>query len=137
MHIKASIFRDQIKKYSMKVLVVDDSKTMLRILGNVLKQLGIEDIRFAGHGREAWEIIRTNKIDILFTDWNMPIMNGLELVKQVRGKEELDNMPIIMITTEGGKREVITALKAGVDNYIVKPFTPTVLKEKLKDICYV
>jgi len=121
----------------MKVLVVDDSKTMLRILGNVLKQIGIENIMFAENGREAWEAISTNKIDILFTDWNMPIMNGLELVKRVRNKEELDNMPIIMITTEGGKREVITALKEGVDNYIVKPFTPAVLKDKLKDICYV
>ena len=121
----------------MKVLVVDDSKTMLRIIGNVLKQIGISDILFAEHGREAWEIIRTNKIDILFTDWNMPIMNGLELVKRVRDKDEFDNIPIIMITTEGGKREVITALKAGVDNYIIKPFTPIVLKDKLKDICYV
>jgi len=121
----------------MRVLVVDDSKTMLRIIGNVLRQIGINDIIFAEHGREAWEILLKNKIDILFTDWNMPIMNGLELIKKIRDKEELDNMPIIMITTEGGKREVITALKAGVDSYIVKPFTPIILKEKLKDICYV
>ena len=121
----------------MKVLVVDDSKTMLRIIGNVLKQIGIENIMFAENGKEAWNIINTNKIDVLFTDWNMPVMNGLELVKKVRNKEELDDMPIIMVTTEGGKREVITALKAGVDNYIIKPFTPTVLKDKLKGICHV
>jgi len=121
----------------MKVLVVDDSKTMLRIIGNVLKQIGIENIMFAENGKEAWNIININKIDVLFTDWNMPVMNGLELVKKVRNKEELDDMPIIMVTTEGGKREVITALKAGVDNYIIKPFTPTVLKDKLKGICHV
>jgi len=70
-------------------------------------------------------------IDMLITDWNMPEMNGLELVKKVRADERFADLPIIMVTTEGGKAEVITALKAGVNNYIVKPFTPQVLKEKL------
>jgi two-component system chemotaxis response regulator CheY len=71
---------------------------------------------------------------VLITDWNMPEMNGLELVKKVRAESKYENMPIIMVTTEGGKAEVITALKAGVNNYIVKPFTPQVLKEKLEDV---
>ncbi|EHC9170817.1 response regulator, partial [Campylobacter coli] len=70
----------------------------------------------------------------LITDWNMPEMNGLELVKKVRAEKKYEDMPIIMVTTEGGKAEVITALKAGVNNYIVKPFTPQVLKEKLEDV---
>ena len=70
----------------------------------------------------------------MITDWNMPEMNGLELVKKVRAESKYENMPIIMVTTEGGKAEVITALKAGVNNYIVKPFTPQVLKEKLEDV---
>ena len=70
-------------------------------------------------------------IEMLITDWNMPVMNGLELVKKVRADERFVDTPIIMVTTEGGKAEVITALKAGVNNYIVKPFTPQVLKEKL------
>ena len=73
-------------------------------------------------------------IDVLITDWNMPEMNGLELVKKVRAEQKYVDMPIIMVTTEGGKAEVITALKAGVNNYIVKPFTPQVLKEKLEDV---
>lgn len=121
----------------MRVLAVDDSKTMLRIIGNVLKKIGIEDVMLAKDGLEAWNILSKNNIDILLTDWNMPIMDGLALVKRVRSKEEFNDIPIVMVTTEGGKREVITALKAGVDNYIVKPFTPAVLKDKLKDICYV
>lgn len=77
---------------------------------------------------------KNEDIKILITDWNMPEMNGLELVKKVRAEKKYEDMPIIMVTTEGGKAEVITALKAGVNNYIVKPFTPQVLKEKLEDV---
>ena len=119
----------------MKLLVVDDSSTMRRIIKNTLQRLGYEDVLEAEHGLEAWQIMdRTPDIDILVTDWNMPEMNGLELVRKVRAARKYDNMPIIMITTEGGKAEVITALKAGVNNYIVKPFTPQVLKDKLEDV---
>ena len=71
---------------------------------------------------------------VVITDWNMPEMNGLELVKKIRAEQKYEDMPIIMVTTEGGKAEVITALKSGVNNYIVKPFTPQVLKEKLEDV---
>jgi two-component system chemotaxis response regulator CheY len=85
-----------------------------------------------GDGVEGWNALDTNPdIDMLITDWNMPEMNGLELVKKVRADARFKDLPIIMVTTEGGKAEVITALKAGVNNYIVKPFTPQVLKEKL------
>ncbi len=119
----------------MKLLVVDDSSTMRRIIKNTLQRLGFEDVLEAEHGIEAWQVMeRTPDINVLITDWNMPEMNGLELVRKVRADGRYDAMPIIMVTTEGGKAEVITALKAGVNNYIVKPFTPQVLKEKLEDV---
>ena len=117
----------------MKILVVDDSSTMRRIIKNTLQRLGYEDILEAEHCVQAWEILdSTQNVQVLITDWNMPEMNGLELVKKVRSDERYKDIPIIMVTTEGGKAEVITALKAGVNNYIVKPFTPQVLKEKLE-----
>ena len=101
----------------MKILVVDDSSTMRRIIKNTLNRLNYTDILEAEDGAVAWQIMKQNKdIEIVITDWNMPNMNGLELVKKIR-KEDKD-IPIIMVTTEGGKVEVITALKAGVNNYI-------------------
>lgn len=117
----------------MKMLIVDDSSTMRRIIKNTLQRLGYEDILEAEHGLQAWEILDSiDGIKVLITDWNMPEMNGLDLVKKVRADGRFVDIPIIMVTTEGGKAEVITALKAGVNNYIVKPFTPQVLKEKLE-----
>ena len=119
----------------LKLLVVDDSSTMRRIIKNTLQRLGYEDILEADHGLQAWELLDTiDGINILITDWNMPEMNGLDLVKKVKGDQRFADIPIIMVTTEGGKAEVITALKAGVNNYIVKPFTPQVLKEKLEAV---
>jgi two-component system chemotaxis response regulator CheY len=119
----------------MKFLVVDDSSTMRRIIKNTLGRLGHKDILEAEDGAVAWKVMNENSdIDILVTDWNMPEMNGLELVQKVRAEEKYEDMPIIMVTTEGGKTEVITALKAGVNNYIVKLFTPQVLKEKLEAV---
>ena len=120
---------------TLKLLVVDDSSTMRRIIKNTLQRLGFNDVLEAEHGLEAWQIMeRTPDINVLITDWNMPEMNGLDLVRKVRAEKRYESMPIIMVTTEGGKAEVITALKAGVNNYIVKPFTPQVLKEKLEDV---
>jgi two-component system chemotaxis response regulator CheY len=116
----------------MRILIVDDSSTMRRIIGNVVQQLGVakEDFDEAEDGVVAWNLFQTNNnYDVVLTDWNMPNMNGLELVKTIRGVDK--KIPIVMITTEGGKGEVITALKAGVNNYIVKPFSAEVLKEKL------
>ncbi|TQR33788.1 two-component system response regulator [Campylobacter sp. MIT 99-7217] len=119
----------------MKLLVVDDSSTMRRIIKNTLEKLGHNDILEAEHGVEAWDLLEKNDdIKVVITDWNMPEMNGLDLVKKIRAEKKYEDMPIIMVTTEGGKAEVITALKAGVNNYIVKPFTPQVLKEKLEDV---
>jgi two-component system chemotaxis response regulator CheY len=117
----------------MKVLVVDDSSTMRRIIVNTLGRLGYKDVVQAADGVEAWDAMQKNPdIGVVITDWNMPNMNGLELVKKIRAEDQ--DIPIIMVTTEGGKAEVITALKAGVNNYIVKPFTPQVLKEKLQAV---
>ncbi len=118
----------------MNILIVDDSSTMRRIIKNSLMNLGYKNILEAEDGALAWEVMLSEEVNILITDWNMPNMNGLELVKKVRADEKYIDMPIIMVTTEGGKTEVITALKAGVNNYIVKPFTPQVLKEKLEAV---
>lgn len=116
----------------MRILIVDDSSTMRRIIGNVVQQLGVakEDFDEAEDGVVAWKLFQEkNNYDVVLTDWNMPNMNGLELVQTIRAKNK--TIPIVMITTEGGKGEVITALKAGVNNYIVKPFSADILKEKL------
>jgi two-component system chemotaxis response regulator CheY len=116
----------------MRILIVDDSSTMRRIIGNVVQQLGIskDDFDEAEDGVVAWKLFQEkNDYDVVLTDWNMPNMNGLDLVKHIRTANK--KVPIVMITTEGGKGEVITALKAGVNNYIVKPFSADILKEKL------
>ena len=117
----------------MKILVLDDSKTMLRIISNTLKRVGYSNIVTAEDGEFGMAAYKEQgPFDLILTDWNMPNMNGLQFVQWVRSRDK--DIPIAMITTEGGKVEVITALKAGVNNYIVKPFTPQVLKEKLQVI---
>ncbi len=120
----------------MKILIVDDSSTMRRIIGNVVTQLGYskEDFDEAEDGVKAWKLLEQSQYDVILTDWNMPNMNGLDLVKKTRASGAHMKTPIIMITTEGGKGEVITALKAGVNNYIVKPFNAEILKEKLDGV---
>ena len=120
----------------MKILVVDDSSTMRRIIGNVIMQLGFnkEDYDEAEDGVKAWKMLNEGQYDIILTDWNMPNMNGLELVKKIRAEGSHIKVPIIMITTEGGRGEVIAALRAGVNNYIVKPFPVETLKEKLDSV---
>ena len=120
----------------MRILIVDDSSTMRRIIGNVVMQLGFakDDFDEAEDGVKAWKLLSESHYDVILTDWNMPNMNGLDLVKKTRGEGAHQKTPIIMITTEGGKGEVITALKAGVNNYIVKPFNAQILKEKLDGV---
>jgi two-component system chemotaxis response regulator CheY len=108
---------------------------MRRIIKYTLDRLGFKDLLESENGAQAWEVLNQNSdIGVLITDWNMPEMNGLELVKKVRAEPKCADLPIIMVTTEGGKAEVITALKAGVNNYIVKPFTPDVLRDKLEAV---
>ncbi|MCL4539157.1 MAG: response regulator [Bacteroidetes bacterium] len=116
----------------MKFLVVDDSQTMRRIVTNALKGIGYDDIIEAEDGKDAYAKLYIEKIDFIITDWNMPNMNGLEFTKAVRGGEEQYNsLPILMVTTRGMKEDVMEALQAKVNNYVVKPFTPQVLKEKI------
>jgi len=119
---------------SIKVLVVDDFATMRRIVKGVLKQLGFKDIIEADDGTTALNELKKEKVGLIVSDWNMPKMTGLDLLKKVRGDEQLKEIPFIMVTAEGQKENVIEAVKAGVSNYIVKPFTPETLSEKLEKV---
>jgi two-component system chemotaxis response regulator CheY len=118
----------------MKILVVDDFSTMRRIVKNILRQLGYLSITEADDGTTALEVLRKEKIDFIISDWNMPQMSGLELLKAVRSSEEWKEMPFLMVTAEGQKEHVIEAVKYRVNNYIVKPFTPEVMFEKINKI---
>ena len=121
----------------MKVLIVEDSSTMRRIIANVLKNLEFQegDIETAEDGLDAWRKISYSKFDVILTDWNMPNMSGYELTQKIRTQKNPNtNAPIIMITTEAAKTEVIAALKVGVSNYIIKPFNAETLKLKLKEV---
>lgn len=117
---------------STKFLVVDDSLTMRRIFVNVLKSIGYENIIEAADGKEALQKLLEEGADFLITDWNMPEMTGLELVKAVRTTPGLENLPVLMVTTRGNESDVIEAMKARVNSYIVKPFTAPKLKEKIE-----
>ena len=117
----------------MKFLVVDDSSTMRRIIANTLKKIGYGDILEAEDGREALKKLSENQVDLVITDWNMPNMDGLTLVQEIRGGAN-KTLPILMVTTNAAKTDVIQALKAGVNNYVVKPMTPETLEEKIKAI---
>lgn len=117
----------------MKFLVVDDSATMRRIVVNSLKRIGYEETIEAGDGAEALGHL-DDSIDFVITDWNMPTMSGLEFVKAVRGRDGGESVPILMVTTRSVREDIVTAAQAGVNNYVVKPFTPQVLKEKIDQI---
>jgi two-component system, chemotaxis family, chemotaxis protein CheY len=117
-----------------KILFVDDSPTMRRIIANSLKKIGFKEFFEAENGQDALDKIDEQPIDIVLTDWNMPEMNGEELVKNLRNHNKYKDMPILMITTRGMQDDVINAVKIGVNGYVVKPFTSDVLKKKLIDI---
>jgi two-component system, chemotaxis family, chemotaxis protein CheY len=119
---------------SKRVLTVDDSPTMRRIIVNSLKKIGFSDIIEADNGVDALEKLNSNEVDFIITDWNMPEMNGEQFVKALRSDEKYKTIPILMITTRGMKDDVLTAVKMGVNGYVVKPFTPDVLKQKLSGI---
>jgi two-component system chemotaxis response regulator CheY len=114
----------------MKCLVVDDSATMRRIVVNALKTVGFTDTAEASNGAEALQLL-DGSIGLVITDWNMPVMGGLDLVKQLRGRLETAALPILMVTTRSVRDDILQALQAGISSYIVKPFTPQVLKEKI------
>ena len=118
----------------MKVLVVDDSATMRKIVAKMLKQIGYADIEEAEHGQDALDRLESSKFDLMLTDWNMPVMDGLALTQKVRAMEELADMPILMVTTRNMKGDIVSAMKAGVNNYITKPFDPKTIKQKIDQV---
>lgn len=117
---------------SIKVLVVDDFATMRRIVKGVLKQLGFDHIVEAEDGSMAMDTLKKEEIGLIVSDWNMPKMTGLDLLRAVRGDDGLKGIPFIMVTAEGLKENVLEAVKLGVTNYIVKPFTPEGFSEKIQ-----
>lgn len=119
---------------NMKVLVVDDFSTMRRIVKNLLRQIGYVNIEEAEDGAQAYSKLKGGDFGFIVSDWNMPNMDGLELLKKVRSDPGLKDIPVLMVTAEAEKEKVITAIQAGVNNYIVKPFTGEVLKEKMDNI---
>jgi two-component system chemotaxis response regulator CheY len=119
---------------SMPVLVVDDYNTMIRILRNLLKQLGFQDIDDAADGSAALAKMRTKRYGLVISDWNMEPMTGYDLLKQVRGDPGLARTPFIMVTAESKTENVIAAKKAGVNNYIVKPFNAQTLQTKIEAV---
>lgn len=120
----------------MKILVVDDFSTMRRIIKNLLRDLGFNNTDEADDGLTALPLLKSGKYDLLVTDWNMPGMQGIDLLKAVRADadESLKNIPVLMVTAEQKKEQIIEAAQAGVNGYIVKPFTALILKEKLEKI---
>jgi two-component system chemotaxis response regulator CheY len=115
-------------------LVVDDFSTMRRIVGGLLKELGYGRVVEAENGRQAFERIRSGSIGFVVTDWNMPEVTGLELLKQIRATPDHEKLPVLLITAEAKKENILEAAQAGADGYIVKPFTAQTLKEKLDKI---
>ena len=120
--------------FKIKVLVVDDFSTMRRILKNILKQIGYSDIEEAEDGNSALARLRQGGYGLVVSDWNMPNMTGLDLLKAIRADNVLSNMPVLMVTAEAKKENVLDAIKSGVNNYVVKPFTADVLKDKIEKI---
>ncbi len=118
----------------LKILAVDDSPTMRRIIINTLKRAGFNDVIEASDGKDALAKLKVEQINFIITDWNMPEMDGLALVTTLRSSAEYKDMPILMVTTRSVKDDILEAMKAGVNNYIVKPFTPDTLKQKIEQI---
>ncbi len=115
----------------MRVLIVDDSFVMRRFIKDCLFKIGYQDIEEAQDGEEGLTKARTQHFGLIITDWNMPKCNGLEFLRRIRTNPDTANIPVIMVTTRGNKEDVIEAMKAKANNYVVKPFTPEVLKTKI------
>ncbi|MGZ8365257.1 MAG: chemotaxis response regulator CheY [Nitrospira sp.] len=119
---------------SMKVLVVDDMVTMRRIVKNILKQLGFGNVDEAENGQEALQKLRADTFGFVVSDWNMPVMTGIDMLRAIRGDEKLKAIPVLMVTAEAQQSNLIEAVQAGVSNYIVKPFTAETMQEKITKI---
>lgn len=123
-----------VNKAKMNVLIVDDFATMRRIVKNLLKELGYVNFDEAEDGNDAFSKLQSRNFDMVISDWNMPNCSGLELLKRVRSDENLKDMPFMLITAESKRSQILEAAQAGVDGYIVKPFTAATLLEKLEKI---
>lgn len=119
---------------NLRFLVVDDFSTMRRIVRNLLKELGYSNVEEAEDGVDALNKLRTGQFDFVVSDWNMPNMDGLEMLKQIRADAALSKMPVLMVTAEAKKENIIAAAQAGANGYVVKPFTAATLDEKLTKI---
>jgi len=119
---------------NMKILIVDDFSTMRRIVKNLLRDLGYNNTQEADDGQTALPVLQSTSFDFLITDWNMPGMTGIDLLKAVRADPKLANLPVLMVTAEAKKDQIVEAAQAGVNGYIVKPFTAVTLKEKIDKI---
>lgn len=118
----------------IRILVVDDFATMRRIVKNLLKELGYTNIAEADDGSSALPMLKTGEFDFLVTDWNMPNMKGIDLLKAVRAEESIKSLPVLMVTAEAKKEQIIEAANAGVNGYVVKPFNAGTLKQKIEKI---
>ena len=119
---------------AIKYLVVDDFSTMRRIVKNLLQELGYQNIQEADDGKTAWPMLQAGSFDFVITDWNMPLMPGLDLLKAIRADEKLKSLPVLMVTAEAKREQIVEAVQAGVSGYVVKPFTAEILKQKLDKI---
>ncbi|AHG40255.1 Chemotaxis protein CheY [Pseudomonas tremae] len=119
---------------NMKILIVDDFSTMRRIIKNLLRDLGFTNTSEADDGLTALPMLQSGAFDFLVTDWNMPGMSGIDLLRQVRADDRLKNLPVLMVTAEAKREQIIEAAQAGVNGYVVKPFTAQALKEKIEKI---
>ncbi|ADC71685.1 MULTISPECIES: chemotaxis response regulator CheY [unclassified Thioalkalivibrio] len=118
----------------MKILIVDDFSTMRRIIKNLLRDLGFNNTQEADDGSTALPMLQNGDFDFLITDWNMPNMPGIDLLRAVRADEKLKTMPVLMVTAEAKRDQIVEAAEAGVNGYVVKPFTAETLKEKIDKI---
>jgi two-component system chemotaxis response regulator CheY len=116
----------------MRFLVVDDSSTMRRIIINTLNKLGYKECHEAANGREGVERLATTQVDMVITDWNMPEMSGIDFIKAVRSNAATKHLPVLMVTTNAAQDDIVQALHAGVNNYVVKPFTPDTIRDKIE-----
>lgn len=119
---------------NMKILIVDDFSTMRRITKNLLNDLGFSNTEEADDGQTALPMLKTGNYDFLVTDWNMPGMDGLTLLKTIRADENLGQIPVLMVSAEARREQIVIAAEAGVNGYVIKPFTATTLKEKIDKI---
>jgi len=118
----------------MKILIVDDFSTMRRIIKNLLRELGFNNTIEADDGQTALPKLRTGGIDFLITDWNMPGMSGIDLLRTIRADNNLKSLPVLMVTAEAKREQIVEAAQAGVNGYVIKPFTAATLEEKINKI---